>query len=215
MSTEPVHSAQPPASRRSAGKPLRLWARAALVGWVPLVVVPSTYMIGFHLLGLPTSTDSPALVAAALDASRSESERGAWLAIHVLSSRCGCSRRIAAHLVERGSRGDLRERVELVGDDDGLAKNLERAGFVVERLSPEELERRYHLNAAPELLVLQPAGALAYVGGYGARKQSPIIDDGEVLDALVAGRSIEPFPVLGCALGRDLKQKSDPLGLED
>lgn len=184
----------------------------ALCVWGALMVWIGAIMLGRHLVALPAQTGDDAALAAALSEARSEADSG-WFAAHALYGECGCSRRVAAHLLESERPSDVRELVILVGDDPELRSSLIEKGFEVDVVTREELAARYHLRAVPVLAVLDPLDRVRYVGGYTQRKQGPVIEDLEILANLQSDRSIAALPLFGCAVSRRLQQTIDPTGL--
>jgi hypothetical protein len=191
----------------------RLFARAFFSVWMPLMVVPGAYLLGGHTVGLPTPPSGDRAVERAIAIERRPAERDAWLVLHVLAGRCGCSRRVLDTLVGRGPSAGIRERVVLVDGAPGDRERALAAGFAVTPVSPDALSERYHLESAPLFAVADPAGRLRYLGGYTERKRGPVLRDGDIVRALRQGEAVEALPVLGCAVSRRLQRIADPLGV--
>lgn len=144
---------------------------------------------------------------------------GEWLdeeapatVIHVIQDRCSCTDNLVQHLVTRGARTDLHERVLFVGEPGDRAARFEAAGFPVDAISREELGLRLGLEAAPVLLVATPS-ELLYAGGYFDLPAAVHARDERILDALDTGARPDALPVFGCAVDPALAAQTDPLGL--
>lgn len=191
----------------------RTWlARAALVAWFAASCALGGILLLRHVLALPTpSRDDRTLhdaLAAALPAP-------AWRAYHFMYRPC--SRRTIDHLIADPRPADLHELVVMV-DDDGAAGPtdavLRARGFAVEVVTPAALHARFHLEAAPVLVVTTPAGEVAYVGGYNTHKQSLAYQDAAIVAELRARDQVSSLPVFGCATSARLANLVDPLGLQ-
>lgn len=179
--------------------------------WGASLIVICAYLLGGHLLTLPTpDLDNPVL-RGAIDARRQTPEN--WVMLHVLYGDCGCSRRVVHHLSERGPSGLAEERVIIVDPRPADLAELEGAGFAVELSSREALATAFAVRAAPILAIAAPDGTLRYVGGYTARKRGPDIADLALLHASRSGDDAEALPLFGCAVSRELAVQVDPLGL--
>jgi len=191
-------------------------ARAIMLGvfavWAASMVLVGAYLMAGHLIALPVPSASASELTTGLEASRARGEHG-YFALHVLYDKCGCSQRIADHLLVRGPRADVAERVALVGGDPVLADRLRARGFSVELTSSPDVERRYGITSVPTLAVMDPSNVVKYVGGYTATKRGPAIADDDVLDAVVRGEAPPSMPVFGCAISRELSKSTDPLGV--
>ena len=167
-----------------------------------------------HDYALPRPPRNEQAVRDAVARSRDASEQGRWLALHVLYSRCRCSERTFAHLFARGPLAGVSERIVLVGAHAELERKARAAGFALEEIGPQQLQERYHVEAAPLFMVADVGGALRYVGGYTERKQSLAMRDVVILDALRKGGFARELPLFGCAVSRRLQTLFDPLGLK-
>ena len=186
---------------------------AALCVWGALMIWIGAIMLGRHLVALPAQTGDDAAKASALAEKRPDADGDGWFAAHALYGECGCSRRVAKHLLDSERPEDVRELVILVGDDPELRSSLIEKGFDVDVVGREELAERYHLRAVPVFAVLDPLDRVRYVGGYTQRKQGPVIEDLDILAKLQSDRSIAALPLFGCAVSRRLQQAIDPTGL--
>lgn len=184
---------------------------ALLAIWGASSLVLCSFLLSRHLLPLPHPAAGNRQLRAAL---RSDTDGGRWAAVHILSTGCGCSRRVIESLLGRGPLFGVRERVVLVGaGSDGAEATLRARGFVTEALTPPALGLRYGVEAVPLLLVGDPAGDVRYVGGYTARKSGPVLRDVEIVSALRAGRGVSALPTFGCAVAERLRAALDPLRL--
>ncbi|MEO1233074.1 MAG: hypothetical protein AAFZ18_29690 [Myxococcota bacterium] len=174
------------------------------------LVVVCAYLLGGHLLTLPTPALGDPKLRRAVSARRSPSQ---WLALHVLYGDCGCSRRVVRHLARRGPTSLAREHVVIVDPRKGDLEDLREAGFTVERTEREALDAEFGVAAAPLLVIADASGAPRYIGGYTDRKRGPSIEDLAVLRSAQAGDTPEPLPLFGCAVNTTLARQVDPLGL--
>jgi hypothetical protein len=204
---------QPNVPRRS---PWRVVVRSAFVIWVALCVVIGGYMLSSHLLTLPTPELSDLGPQRSAVAVRRSTQHGRWLAVHILDQECKCSLRVLDHLLATQRPADVVERIVLIGGarPDRMAL-IAAKGFDLDVVTPEQLAQRYRVQAAPLLIVIDPADTVSYVGGYTPRKQGSDVRDIAVIEALRRGEPVTPLPAFGCAVGRSLKDKIDPLGIRN
>ncbi len=138
-----------------------------------------------------------------------------WKAVHLLSTNCPCSRKVSAHLLQRGPLPGLQEYVVLAGSDAALAQHLTQAGFHVQTRSVDEIANKFHVPGAPWFILVSPAQKIFYAGGYsvhqGAGKE---YEDQQIWQSAISGLPSKTLPVYGCALGRRLQRKIDPLQLK-
>lgn len=188
-------------------------ARAVVALWVPSVIVVCAYLLGGHLLTLPTPPGADPRLARALASMRADEGAPRWLALHVLYEGCRCSRRVLDHLTARGASADVRERVLLVGASDASAARVRAAGYGFEALTREALRARYGFEAAPVMVVADPRGRVRYLGGYTDRKQGAVVRDVDIVRRLQRGEAVAALPLFGCAVSARLQRDTDPLGL--
>jgi len=206
----------PPKERPSS--PIRSRAGRALLlvvfwSWVPSLVIPGVYFLAWHTLTLPAPDRGS--VTAAVELHRRLEDRGRWSVLHVLYSGCGCSARVLERLAGRRPIEGVPETILFVDGAPGeLAEQAHAAGFRLESLTRDDLVQRYHLEAAPLLVIADGDGAIRYLGGYTERKQSPEIQDVAILERLRRGEEVSALPLFGCAVSRDLQSKLDPLKLK-
>lgn len=196
--------------------PPRSWPRRALLAtafaaWLVGTAAMCGYLLASHTLTLPTPATGDAELRAALAA---QHPQRSWLTLHVLDQDCRCSQRVLAHLLTRGPMRDANERVVWVaGTPDATSLAAIRArGFALDVLSPDALVARYHLAAAPLLVIVAPDGDVRYLGGYAPRKQAADLRDTGVIAATRLGLRVAPLPTFGCAIGA-LRDAVDPLRL--
>ncbi|HEX4445697.1 MAG TPA: hypothetical protein VH044_03145 [Polyangiaceae bacterium] len=190
----------------------RVAGKIGLGVWFVAMLALGVTLLARHLVALPAPPND-AQLANAMGSLRTPAEAGRWMAIHVLDAQCGCSRRIADHVMATVRPSDLAEHVLLVGHDAPLEARLARKGMPITEVTEAELVGRYHAQAVPMLLVVAPDGTLPYVGGYTDRKQGPAPRDLEIIEAARAGRDLPALPILGCAVGERLKDSLNPLGV--
>jgi hypothetical protein len=207
----------PPSVDLSCGRPAAVGkargvraSRVWLGLWAAVVLLGSSSLMASHLAALPTpKAVDPHVVG---EVARDPDARGRWTTLHILAAGCGCSRYVLEHLARRGPRQGVRERILWVASSGTSPPNAP-SGFLLEAIRPSDLRERVGVVGAPTLIVADPGGRVQYVGGYTAQKQSPRIADVDVLARLERGETVEPLPVLGCALDSKTARRLDPLGL--
>jgi hypothetical protein len=175
----------------------------------------SVGLLAKHLVAMPVPEAHDPALAAVVAQTRGLRGIGDWLGVHVLYGECPCSRKIAEVLLDpaRPRPQALTETLVLVGADPALEARAAAAGFAVDVVSPEDLEARWGVQAAPLLVLADPADQVRYVGGYTARKQGPDVQDIEILTQLRADAPVAPLPLFGCAVSQALRAAADPVGL--
>ncbi len=191
----------------------RRCAHIALTLWVGVCVVVGGALLVFHLQPLPVPPVQDPQLQAALASTATPAEQGRWRLLHVMYARCPCSNKIIDDLLSSTRPGDVAERVVIVDASDVLRDRLQAGGFIVEAVDAPTLQQRYHLEAAPMLVVADDQGRVRYVGGYTERKQGPVSHDVEIVEQLRRGDRLEGLPLFGCATSRSLQQAVDPLSL--
>jgi len=200
------------ARREILGRCLRPLARVGLAVWFLSMLAVGATLLGRHLVALPRPANDASL-ARSMSSLRGADASGRWMAVHVLYADCPCSQRIAEHLLAGGRPGDAAERVLLIGSDAPLEARLVRAGLPVTIVTEDEAATRFHVVAAPALVVIAPDDSVRYVGGYTESKQGPDPRDLAILAGARSGRDYAPLPVFGCAVSARLRASLNPLGL--
>ena len=215
MITEQAPPMLPAAVARSRWRTLAL--RTLFAVWVVCCLVGGGYLLSAHLLTLPTPELTDLGPQRSAVAARRSTQQGKWLAVHILDQECKCSQRVLDHLLAERRPPGIVERVVLIASEVTAERSaaIRARGFDLDIVTPEVLAERYRVQAAPLLVVLDPSDAVRYVGGYTPRKQADDVRDVAVVDALRRGESVEPLPTFGCAVGRALKDKIDPLGIRN
>ncbi|HEX3771084.1 MAG TPA: hypothetical protein VHV30_09480, partial [Polyangiaceae bacterium] len=149
----------------------RLLPRLGLTAWFIVMTVVAATLLGRHLLALPRPV-ADAAMERAMSSLRGADGAGRWMAVHVLYAECLCSKRVADHVLSDPRPGDLAERVLLIGHDSELEARLAAGHFATTEVTEEEAADRFHVVAAPALVVVDPTGSVQYSGGYTDRKQS-------------------------------------------
>ena len=191
--------------------------RATFAVWVACCLVGGGYLLSAHLLTLPTPELTDLGPQRSAVAARRSTQQGQWLAVHILDQECKCSLRVLDHLLGERRPSGVVERIVLIATEvspDRISA-IHARGFDLDIVTPEQLADRYRVQAAPLMIVLDPADAVRYVGGYTPRKQADDVRDLAVIAALRRGDPVEPLPTFGCAVGRRLRTAIDPLGLRD
>jgi hypothetical protein len=210
LSTLPPAPLHDPARAAARTPLLRVVSLAALAGWSAVLLVAGAYLLAAHIAPLPQPSRDA--LAADVAQQRRPDEVGQWLALHALFADCGCSRRVAAHLLSRHPQSGIKERVLLVGDSP-YASDLRAAGYPVDQLDESTLRDRYGFEGVPAFALVDPQGRVRYLGGYTRTKQGESFVDVAATRAALRGETVDPLPILGCAVGRSLQERRDPLGL--
>lgn len=214
--------AEEPFRKAALARPRRL--RRAAVGlllgaWaIPCVAIGAVLMAG-HWAPLPVpdradphlARELSRVAPAAFGRSQAPAE---WEMVHILYSDCRCSQRTFDYLFERGPVEGAFELVVLVGREAGYLRRAREAGFAVETVTRRELKQRFHVESAPLLLIVDPAGQVRYAGGYTRRKQGLDYQDVELLQRLQAGDATSDLPAYGCGVSRELQAYLDPIGIK-
>ena len=193
----------------------------ALLLWGGALTIGCTIMMARHTIPLPAPELSDDRIAQALSMHRERASSG-WMMTHVLLSTCPCSQRITTHLLERGPGQGVEEHIVWIVEDAEVAERawaggfVERAGargFHIHVVEHEQLRERYHIEAAPLLLIQDKNEKLFYSGGYTSRKQGLLIEDQEIFEGIRARHGPhEALPLFGCAASRELRETIDPTG---
>jgi hypothetical protein len=204
---------------RPSSPPRPLGAAVGVFAWALLCVLLGGFLLARHLLTLPTPPAGDPSLVRAIAATRSPAERGRWLALHVLYDECGCSQRVLDSLLSGAPRTRLAgvvERVVYISDHAAppvLAGALAARGFALDVVTPDQLGARYHLEAAPLLVVVAPDDTLRYLGGYTPRKQIADVRDVAIITLTRIGVHVAPLPTFGCAVSTTLRDQLDPLAI--
>jgi hypothetical protein len=164
------------------------------------MVVIGAGLLMKHAVAMPQP--KAALLIPAMAKLRAPEEHDKWLAVHVLYSDCRCSQRVAEHLATSERPQGWSEIVLWVGDDappPGLADH-----FDLRHTTAAELAS-YGVEAAPSMILADPAGHIRYSGGYTDRKQGPVIEDQRILRAVRHSENVATLPLFGCAVSARLK----------
>lgn len=187
----------------------KILAAGALIVWGAGLSVLCARLMARHWVPLPRpDVSDPAWVGRG-SASAAATEP-AWLAVHVVSEGCPCSRRLLDHLRSRGPVAGVRERVVRVRDGE-FSPSPALPGFEEESIDADELAGRYGVDAVPMMLVFDPDGVPVYAGGHTPRKQSADFRDRWILTELTNSRPAGPLPVFGCPLPTGLTSTERPL----
>jgi hypothetical protein len=185
--------------------------RWLLAGWAMAALVVIAALSVKHLAPLPEPDDAALLTRAALQLRRSAKKD---FLVHVIYADCSCARALFSHLVARGPFAGAEELILFVGADAGKQAAAERSGFEFTTISAQDLASRFGLEAAPVLIMFDPAGKLRYAGGYYAHPATVNPLDERLYAQLAAAGNVEPLPVFGCAVSARLQKSLDPLRLD-
>ena len=197
----------------------RIFAYGGLAVWAVVCVLFGGALMVDHLVALPAPAATDAALHQMIATQRRADQRGRWLVLHVIAESCGCSRRVLDHLLADPRPGDVAERVVFITEQPATAATtlaaIRARGFDLDVVTPDELGARYHIEAAPLLVVVDPGDRVRYVGGYTPRKQAADVRDLAMIAAVRRGEIVTPLPAFGCAIGRALRSKLDPLGIRN
>jgi hypothetical protein len=189
----------------------------ALLVWAAVCVLLGTYLLASHLLTLPAPAPTDPVLHRGIAARRGAHQLDRWLVLHIVFDECACSQRVLDHLLGNRRPPGVAERIVLVTDNRAARAALIAAipahGFELDVVTPEQLIADYHIEAAPLLVIVDPGDTVRYVGGYTPRKQASDVRDLAVIAAVQRGEPVEPLPTFGCAIGRALNSRLDPLGI--
>jgi hypothetical protein len=184
--------------------------------WVPAILILGAYLLAGHLVALPAPEARDRRLVSAL-AATGAADQGRWRALHFLDENCGCSQRVVTSLLARRPLPGLAERIVFItrtpAGTAAAATAARGAGFAFETVAPEDLERRFGVEAAPLLVAVAPDNRVRYLGGYTDRKQGPSIEDRDILQRTMRGERVAALPLFGCAVSKQLAAQLDPLRL--
>jgi hypothetical protein len=195
--------------------PWRTALRVAFALWVVACLVGGAYLLSGHLLTLPAPELTDLGLQRSAAAQRRPFQHGRWFVVHILDQDCVCSLRVLDHLLADPRPDGVAERIVLIAGTVAPERvaAIAARGFDLGIVTPDELAARYHVEAAPLLVVIDPRDTVRYVGGYTPRKQAADVRDVAIVEAVRRGHSVEALPTFGCAVGRSLRRRIDPLGL--
>jgi hypothetical protein len=173
-------------------------------------------MVLRHKVPLPETDLSKEVVARAIGKTRQSDEVGKWLVVHVLSKECGCSAKVLDALLQHRANRDIVERIVLVSDEGApsdVGGRVRGLGYRFVVASRDATVAQYGIQGAPSLAILSPANELRYLGGYSRRKRGPALEDRDIIRRTLDGEVVPALPTFGCAVGRRLEARVNPLGL--
>ena len=177
--------------------------------WVIAVVLSGGIMMSFHQ---PFRTPSDKILSLA-----DRPSAPGWRAIHVLSGSCGCSQTGMRHLLERHAFKDVAEQVVVIdgpapylSGSTELLSALQKQGFPVRHLTEVEVPPDSGLHGVPLLIVASPTNEVVYAGGYGKSSSQ----DATLLHQIRFGQHPRALPIVGCAIGSQVRRKADPFHLK-
>lgn len=141
--------------------------------------------------------------------------RPGWHLVHLLSTDCACSQKLADYLISRHPLPNVSETVLVVGPDHTLTRRLLEHGWDVRTNQADNLRQRYGIRSIPALLVANPQHQIVYTGGYADRPNPQRgYRDLTILSQSQQGQRVSPYPIFGCSLGRQARAAADPLSLK-
>jgi hypothetical protein len=203
-------------------RPKPRWRRvvgiSGFIAWLVVTTLVAVTFMAEHWTSLPRPNTDDQQLHRGLDTLRTASMVGRWHAVHVLYAECRCSKRVLDHLLDTQRPTDLAETILLVVDDERepttLLERFRDTRFSYRIVNRTQLKDQFHIQAAPLLIVLDPADAISYSGGYSQRKADQQLRDLEIVAELRASRPADPLPIFGCGVSRELQQSLDPLGIK-
>ena len=131
---------------------------------------------------------------------------------HFLYDDCPCSRRVLRKVLSRAAITGISEKIVLITNSSNreVEEQARRQGFFVAQVSPSQLKAEYNVESAPLLLVINADNQIVYSGGYSDRKQAYAVNDEEIITSVAERGEFEGYPVLGCAVSKELKRLVDP-----
>lgn len=196
--------------KRRSGGAVRAFGAVLLLLWVAGSTAVAVVLLARHTIALPApSAEDPAL-AEVVRATRARSSTG-WAMLHVLYADCRCSQRIVDHLLGSRRPQGVDESVLLIDDDGKLTGRLRAGGFRVTAVTAAQLRDELHIQAVPLLVISDVEGTVRYAGGYTSTKQGADIRDLAIFAQLLAERTPDTLPMLGCAVSEELKAVLNPL----
>lgn len=179
--------------------------------WATLVAAVITFQMASHVLSMPLPKNVNRFIEQIMGSRHPDP--GKWTLVHVIYDHCSCTGSLLKHWVDRGPSKNAREVIMVVGDHIPYEKELEKAGFIIDKMERDPFVERFGIEAAPLLTVLDSHGNLKYMGGYFRSSATKIPLDEEIIRRTYLGETIEPLPLYGCALSRRLRKYIDPFGL--
>jgi len=118
------------------------------------------------------------------------------------------------HLIERGARAEIKEKVFLIDAEEKMHRDLQKAGYEVLTYTEEGAYEAFGVEVVPYLLV-RKGEAVIYGGAYGKDQQhTPSYEDTEIIDRAKLGEFSPLLPMFGCANGKLRKSAIDFWGLK-
>lgn len=176
--------------------------------WFVGISIPLTYLMGFHTFAFQTSPVSRVQEHSSVKAGKNQ-----WTLVHLMSAKCGCSKRTTKYLASRKPLDGHKEVVFVFDGSLPAEPELVQSGYDVVHMSGDEAFEKYNISSVPQLVVFSPKGELKYSGGYNdARIDS--YEDLNVLKLLKEEKIVAAYPVFGCANGQKISKLIDPWGLK-
>jgi hypothetical protein len=93
---------------------------------------------------------------------------------------------------------------------DALLTKLAQQGFAVFHLAAKDISQDVGLRGVPLLIFASPENKIFYMAGYGSFGDQ----DTKILQQIRAGQRPKGLPVVGCAVGSQVRSKADPFRLK-
>lgn len=184
--------------------------RVLIGGWLALSLLGIASLGVSHTAPMPQPTPEERLTHALLEMRARPAQP---FLVHVIYAHCSCTERLFKHLMERRALAGLDEEILFVGEDAAKKARARSAGFRFATVTPDELDKRFGLQAAPVLFAFTRDGKLAYAGGYFDKPSAVWALDERIISEVERGEAAEPLPVYGCAVSPELQKSVDPLGI--
>lgn len=181
---------------------------ALLTIWFCAISVPMMYLMGLHSFAFKSQTLAKIAMAPEIK------KNSKWKMVHILSSKCACSKRVGIYLSKRSPLPNVNEVIYILDDQEVLSeRKLKEAGFKVVRMNGNLALEKYDIDAAPQLVILDEELRIKYSGGYNDSREMKY-EDLKILASLKNNQTFAPHPVFGCANGKRTAELVDPWGLK-
>lgn len=188
----------------------------ALAIWASLIIYIMAIMSSWHNIDYSKADKKFALKYV----EKSNNKSSNILLSHFLAGACQCSEYITNYLVSRGVMKDTIEKVVIFDDVKNFKQRLVEAGFEVEVLKIDDVEKYDFPSGIPQLLISDHK-KLIYQGGYSNFQINPFTDfkDVKIVNEYINqrnenSREIASLPAIGCATAKKYKEMLDPFKLK-
>jgi len=179
----------------------RILTIAFTVAWIFSGSVPIGLLMAKHLVPIPPGAAMPAT-----------DTKGHWTVVHFLVQVCACSDMLSKRLLTEEVAEGIEQRLILIGEVDGDLGGWTKSGFELEVVSAAQAREIYGIRGGPRLVIFDPAGQVAYSGGYNMRL--PAVEreflHPEIIEMTMKGELEKAYPVYGCMSDPELTTRLRP-----